>query len=263
MAIAHDRYTARCRPWRSSPTANARTTLFAQIETRGGGGERRRDRRGRRRRLPVGRPFRPQLLARHPGPVRPHGVHRCDRPRSPRPAAKHDKALGRLVPTSTTGSRYTSQGFDFICYSGDVWALYGAVQAGSTRSRRADRKAGGRGKVGQDGRQKSDEREAVMSKFRVALSRRLQEAGRHRRPIPDFDLAPLEQDPGVEHRLHRRQRRSCGHRPRGLRRADPADPPVRAGELPERAAGSPSSPASASATTMSTSQACTDAGMPW
>ena len=43
---------------------------------------------------------------------------------------KHDKALGRLVPTVDEAVRLHAEGFDFICYSGDVWALQGAVQAG-------------------------------------------------------------------------------------------------------------------------------------
>jgi 2-keto-3-deoxy-L-rhamnonate aldolase RhmA len=43
---------------------------------------------------------------------------------------KHGKALGRLVPTVDDAVRLREQGFDFLCYSGDVWALQGAVQAG-------------------------------------------------------------------------------------------------------------------------------------
>jgi 2-keto-3-deoxy-L-rhamnonate aldolase RhmA len=41
---------------------------------------------------------------------------------------KHGKALGRLVPTAEEGIRLNREGFDFICWSGDVWALYGAIQ---------------------------------------------------------------------------------------------------------------------------------------
>jgi 2-keto-3-deoxy-L-rhamnonate aldolase RhmA len=36
---------------------------------------------------------------------------------------KHGKALGRLVPNVETGIEYNKLGFDFICYSGDVWML--------------------------------------------------------------------------------------------------------------------------------------------
>jgi 2-keto-3-deoxy-L-rhamnonate aldolase RhmA len=42
-------------------------------------------------------------------------------------ARKHGKALGRLVPTVESGVSLFADGFDFICYSGDVWALQGAV----------------------------------------------------------------------------------------------------------------------------------------
>ena len=78
LGIAHDRYLP-------GPTmeklaeANRRTTLFAQIETREGVENADAIAARRRRRLPVGRPFRPELLARHPGPVRPQGLHRRDR----------------------------------------------------------------------------------------------------------------------------------------------------------------------------------------
>lgn len=40
---------------------------------------------------------------------------------------KHKKALGRLVPTVEQGIELNKQGFDFICYSGDVWVLHGAL----------------------------------------------------------------------------------------------------------------------------------------
>ncbi len=43
---------------------------------------------------------------------------------------KHGKSAGRLVPTVDEGVAFQQQGFDFICYSGDVWALQGAVQQG-------------------------------------------------------------------------------------------------------------------------------------
>lgn len=42
---------------------------------------------------------------------------------------KHNKALGRLVPTVDEAVAHNQAGFDFICYSGDVWALFGAVSA--------------------------------------------------------------------------------------------------------------------------------------
>jgi 2-keto-3-deoxy-L-rhamnonate aldolase RhmA len=42
-------------------------------------------------------------------------------------AAKHGKSLGRLVPTVEEGIQLYRQGFDFICYSGDVWVLHNAL----------------------------------------------------------------------------------------------------------------------------------------
>jgi 2-keto-3-deoxy-L-rhamnonate aldolase RhmA len=43
---------------------------------------------------------------------------------------RNGKALGRLVPDAATGIEYAGKGFDFICWSGDVWALQAAVRAG-------------------------------------------------------------------------------------------------------------------------------------
>jgi 2-keto-3-deoxy-L-rhamnonate aldolase RhmA len=42
-------------------------------------------------------------------------------------AAKHGKSLGRLVPTVQQGIELYGQGFDFVCYSGDVWVLHDAL----------------------------------------------------------------------------------------------------------------------------------------
>jgi 2-keto-3-deoxy-L-rhamnonate aldolase RhmA len=42
-------------------------------------------------------------------------------------AKKHGKSLGRLVPTVEQGVELNRQGFDFICYSGDVWVLHDAL----------------------------------------------------------------------------------------------------------------------------------------
>ena len=42
-------------------------------------------------------------------------------------ARKRKKALGRLVPTVDQGVDFFAQGFDFICYSGDVWVLHNAL----------------------------------------------------------------------------------------------------------------------------------------
>jgi 2-keto-3-deoxy-L-rhamnonate aldolase RhmA len=48
---------------------------------------------------------------------------------------KHNKALGRLVPTVEQGIDIHRQGFDFICYSGDVWVLHNALAEAVTKLR--------------------------------------------------------------------------------------------------------------------------------
>src|SRR5216684_2677019 len=50
-------------------------------------------------------------------------------------ADRHKKALGRLVPTVEQGIELNSQGFDFICYSGDVWVLHNALAEAIERLR--------------------------------------------------------------------------------------------------------------------------------
>jgi 2-keto-3-deoxy-L-rhamnonate aldolase RhmA len=52
-------------------------------------------------------------------------------------ARKHKKALGRLVPNVETGIEYNRTGFDFICYSGDVWVLQTALAEAVSRLRAA------------------------------------------------------------------------------------------------------------------------------
>jgi 2-dehydro-3-deoxyglucarate aldolase/4-hydroxy-2-oxoheptanedioate aldolase len=44
-------------------------------------------------------------------------------------ARKHGKSLGRLVPNTEQGIAFYKQGFDFCCYSGDVWVLRDALAA--------------------------------------------------------------------------------------------------------------------------------------
>ena len=56
---------------------------------------------------------------------------------------KHKKALGRLVPTVEAGIALNAQGFDFICYSGDVWVLHNALAEAVSQLR-----AGCKGKAG-------------------------------------------------------------------------------------------------------------------
>lgn len=45
-------------------------------------------------------------------------------------ARKHGKSLGRLVPNVAQGVEIYGQGFDFVCYSGDVWLLQAALAEG-------------------------------------------------------------------------------------------------------------------------------------
>lgn len=49
---------------------------------------------------------------------------------------KHGKALGRLVPNVETGIDYFKRGFDFLCYSGDVWLMQAAIAEGIGKLRR-------------------------------------------------------------------------------------------------------------------------------
>jgi 2-keto-3-deoxy-L-rhamnonate aldolase RhmA len=44
-------------------------------------------------------------------------------------AKKHGKSLGRLVPSTEQGIAFCKQGFDFICYSGDIWVLRDGLAA--------------------------------------------------------------------------------------------------------------------------------------
>ncbi|MGH6924611.1 MAG: HpcH/HpaI aldolase family protein [Propylenella sp.] len=57
---------------------------------------------------------------------------------------KHKKAYGRLVPTIEQGIEIHRIGFDFICYSGDVWVLHNALADAIGALRKGCR--GGRGR---------------------------------------------------------------------------------------------------------------------
>ncbi len=50
-------------------------------------------------------------------------------------AKKHGKALGRLVPTTDQGIGFYKEGFEFCCYSGDVWVLQQALTEAMNRLR--------------------------------------------------------------------------------------------------------------------------------
>lgn len=47
-----------------------------------------------------------------------------------RACERHGKSLGRLVPDVATGTEYWGRGFDFLSYAGDVWVYGAAVKAG-------------------------------------------------------------------------------------------------------------------------------------
>ena len=125
LQVAHDRY----RPGAVADkfvAANARTTLFCQIETAEGvenadamaaidGVDC----------LWVGH-FDLSVSLGIPGEFdSPKFKHAIDRTIAA--VKRHKKALGRLVPTVEQGIDLYSQGFDFVCYSGDVWVLHNAL----------------------------------------------------------------------------------------------------------------------------------------
>jgi len=138
LQVAHDDY-------RPGPTkdklaaANKRTTLFAQIETADG---------VKNAEAIAALPGVDCLWVGHfdlsvslgiPGEFdNPKFTKAIDRVIAA--ARKHGKSLGRLVPTVDVGLQLHAAGFDFICYSGDVWVLHnalaeavGQLRAGSRR----------------------------------------------------------------------------------------------------------------------------------
>jgi 2-keto-3-deoxy-L-rhamnonate aldolase RhmA len=153
LGIAHDAY-------RAGPVlemlaaANARTTLFAQIETRAGV-----DNAEAIAALDgvdclwVGH-FDLSCSLGIPGEFT-HPTFRDAIATVGRACRRHGKALGRLVPDVATGEDYWAKGFDFLCYSGDVWLLQAAIRAGVEGLRAV---CGGAApepasKVGEEGRQ--------------------------------------------------------------------------------------------------------------
>jgi 2-keto-3-deoxy-L-rhamnonate aldolase RhmA len=50
-------------------------------------------------------------------------------------AKTHGKSLGRLVPNTDQGIAFYKQGFDFICYSGDIWVLRDGLAAAAKTMR--------------------------------------------------------------------------------------------------------------------------------
>jgi 2-dehydro-3-deoxyglucarate aldolase/4-hydroxy-2-oxoheptanedioate aldolase len=105
--------------------ANRRNTLFCQIETAEGGRTLTRSRRCRK----VDASGRPHFDLRALGVPGEFGSKEFADAiaRVVAAARKHGKSLGRLVPTVQQGIEFNAQGFDFICYSGDVWVLHDAL----------------------------------------------------------------------------------------------------------------------------------------
>ena len=154
------------------------------------------------------------------------------------PAKKHKKALGRLVPN-------VEQGIDILRMGLRLHLLFRRCLGAAQRAGRGGREAA---------RRLQEEVRArpwpTSSASRCRATSRRRTA---RRPIPDFDLEPLQPAPGVEI-VYLENRQSDPRRAaRGFRRADPADAALRARQRARRAAGWRSSRASASATTRSTS----------
>jgi 2-keto-3-deoxy-L-rhamnonate aldolase RhmA len=125
LAVAHDNYRAGPVPDKLA-AANARTTLFCQIETADGahnadeiaavdGVDV----------LWVGH-FDLSVSLGIPGQFdHPKFLDAIDRTIAA--TKKNGKSLGRLVPTTDLGIALYRQGFDFCCYSGDVWVLRDAL----------------------------------------------------------------------------------------------------------------------------------------
>ena len=138
LGIAHDRYT-------QGPTleklraANRRTTLFTQIETAEGveNAEAIAALKGVDC-LWIGH-FDLSSSLGVPGEF-DHKLFKDAVKTVTKACEKHNKALGRLVPTVEEGIKLNRTGHDFICYSGDVWALQQVVGAGVSAIRDAAEK---------------------------------------------------------------------------------------------------------------------------
>jgi 2-keto-3-deoxy-L-rhamnonate aldolase RhmA len=136
LGVAHDRY----RPGAVSEkfkAANAKTTLFCQIET--AEGVKNADAMAAMDGVDclwVGH-FDLSVSLGIPGQFEhPTFLKAIDTVANA--TARHGKSLGRLVPNVETGIEYNTRwGFDFICYSGDVWVLHNALQEAVTKLRSA------------------------------------------------------------------------------------------------------------------------------
>jgi 2-keto-3-deoxy-L-rhamnonate aldolase RhmA len=143
LQVAHDRY----RPGpvaEKFAAANARSMLFCQIETAEGveNAEAMAAIDGVDC-LWVGH-FDLSVSLGIPGEFE-HAKFRQAIARTVAAAQKHGKALGRLVPTVETGIDLYRQGFEFVCYSGDVWVLHNALAEAIARLRAGCAAARGEG----------------------------------------------------------------------------------------------------------------------
>ncbi len=127
LSVAHDHYTSGA-VLEKLAAANRRTTLFAQIETAAGvknaeeiaavdGVDC----------LWVGH-FDLSASLGIPGKF-DHPKFKDAIARTYAACRKHEKAYGRLVPDVATGVEIFGQGFDFVCYSGDVWVFQSALKS--------------------------------------------------------------------------------------------------------------------------------------
>ena len=133
LGVAHDNYRTGAVPEKLA-AANRRTTLFCQIET--AEGARKADEIAAVEgvdALWVGH-FDLSVSLGIPGEFEsPKFLEAIS---STVAAARHNnKGLGRLSPTVETGIAHYKQGFDFCCYSGDVWVLHNAVSEAVTKLR--------------------------------------------------------------------------------------------------------------------------------
>jgi 2-keto-3-deoxy-L-rhamnonate aldolase RhmA len=146
LQVAHDRY-AYGPVLQKLRQANRRTTIFAQIETRAGveNVEKIAAVKGIDC-LWVGH-FDLSASLGIPGQF-DHPDFIAAITRVARAGRKHKKALGRLVPDVATGTDYYKRGYDFICYSGDVWVFQSALKDGIDRLRAGAKRGGGRKAAG-------------------------------------------------------------------------------------------------------------------
>lgn len=127
LSVAHDRYTGGA-VMEKLAAANERTVLFAQIET--AAGVENVDEIAATEGVDcvwVGH-FDLSCSLGIPGQF-DHPKFRDAIARTIAAGRRHGKAVGRLVPDTGTGIALFKEGFDFVCYSGDVWVLQQALTA--------------------------------------------------------------------------------------------------------------------------------------